>query len=65
MLYSKRHPQRDTPVIDYNAAIVLQPMLLLGTTLGVILNRIFPEWLILLLLTLTLILTTYKTLLKG
>lgn len=34
------------PLIDYDVALLLQPNILLGTSLGVIFNVMFPEWLI-------------------
>ena len=46
-----KHPiQTDSPVIDYDIAMVLQPMLLLGISIGVIFNSIFPTWILTLLL---------------
>ena len=46
-----KHPiQTDSPVIDYDIAMVLQPMLLLGISIGVIFNSIFPTWILTLIL---------------
>lgn len=43
----KRHPTIDhKPLIDYDAALLLQPNSLLGVSLGVIFNVMFPDWLI-------------------
>lgn len=43
----QRHPTIDhKPLIDYDAALLLQPNILLGVSLGVTFNVIFPEWLI-------------------
>jgi hypothetical protein len=57
----KRHPFANRPLIDYNLALMLQPLALGGTVLGVLLNFVFPNWLILLLLILVLFFTTYRT----
>jgi len=40
--------------IDYNCAALLEPMLVLGVTLGVLINRMAPQWLLTVLLALTL-----------
>lgn len=61
----KRHPSADRPLIDLNIAVVFEPMALAGTTLGVMFNSMFPEWLIVLLLIVLLVLTTLKTYRKG
>lgn len=41
-----QHPTQRKPLIDYNVALVLEPMLLLGISVGVVLNIVFPSWLI-------------------
>lgn len=41
-----RHPTREVPIIDYNLALLFQPMLMLGITVGVALSVVFPYWLI-------------------
>lgn len=46
-----RHPLVPTrPLIDYNAALMLQPMMLSGTVVGVMLNAISPAWVLVILL---------------
>ncbi|KAK9079362.1 hypothetical protein SSX86_001033 [Deinandra increscens subsp. villosa] len=40
------HPCREVPILDYDLALLFQPMLMLGITLGVALSVIFPYWLI-------------------
>lgn len=48
----QRHPTIDhKPLIDYDTALLLQPNILLGVSLGVIFNVMFPEWFITSLLT--------------
>lgn len=44
------HPTKDVPIIDYDLALLFQPMLMLGITIGVELSVIFPYWLITLLI---------------
>lgn len=40
------HPMREVPIIDYDLALLFQPVLMLGITVGVALSVIFPYWLI-------------------
>ncbi|KAL0410020.1 UNVERIFIED_CONTAM: Sulfite exporter TauE/SafE family protein 4 [Sesamum latifolium] len=40
------HPCREVPIIDYDLALLFQPMLMLGITFGVSLSVVFPYWLI-------------------
>lgn len=47
----KRHPRKDRPLISWELIMHLTAPLLLGAGVGVILNVIFPPWLILALLT--------------
>jgi len=41
-----QHPYKDVPVLDYDLALLFQPMLMLGITIGVSLSVFFPYWLI-------------------
>lgn len=45
-----RHPTLDMPVIDYDLAVLFQPMLMLGISLGVAFNVIFADWMVTVLL---------------
>lgn len=45
-----RHPTLDMPIIDYNLALLMQPMLMLGISIGVVFNVVFPDWLVTVLL---------------
>ncbi|KAM7255224.1 hypothetical protein ACFE04_020465 [Oxalis oulophora] len=40
------HPTKEVPIIDYDLALLFQPMLMLGITVGVTLSVVFPYWLI-------------------
>ena len=46
----QRHPTLDLPVIDYDLALLFQPMLILGISIGVSFNVLFADWMIILLL---------------
>lgn len=41
-----RHPTLDLPIMDYDLALLFQPMLMLGISIGVAFNVIFAEWMI-------------------
>jgi uncharacterized membrane protein YfcA len=61
VLYSKRHPYRDAPLIDYDLGLLLIPCILLGTIAGVYLNVIFPAFVIVVSLVLLLTYTSFVT----
>ncbi|KAL7461966.1 hypothetical protein ACHAXS_002373 [Conticribra weissflogii] len=52
------------PVIDYDMALFLAPMEMAGAVLGVIVQRLFPDWLFLSFAALILAFTSYKTYVK-
>ncbi len=56
-----KNPYRNATAIDYNIAIVVIPLVLFGTMIGVTLNKVFPPILILVCLTVILIVNSYKT----
>eukprot|EP00301_Raphidiophrys_heterophryoidea_P026013 c8868_g1_i1.p1 GENE.c8868_g1_i1~~c8868_g1_i1.p1 ORF type:complete len:566 (+),score=155.35 c8868_g1_i1:210-1907(+) len=57
----RRHPHADRPLIAYQVALVLGPMTLAGTIIGVLLTTIFPSWLITIALIVLLGFTTRST----
>lgn len=59
------HPDRKSKALDYNLIIVIVPNLLFGTILGVTLNRILPNVVIIFCLTIVLLYNTYKTIKMG
>ncbi|EQC34957.1 hypothetical protein SDRG_07754 [Saprolegnia diclina VS20] len=64
--YPRKHPHKaHRPVIDYALAGMMEPPTLIGTIFGVMANRTFPPWLILVLLITLLSYISYKTTLKG
>jgi len=64
-MFFLKHPLRERPLIDYQLAMILQPLSLGGTLVGVILNIMFPNWLLLLLLVLVLFLSLERSVAKG
>ncbi|KAI3865569.1 hypothetical protein MKW92_046737 [Papaver armeniacum] len=59
------HPTKDVPIIDYDLALVFQPMLMLGITLGVALSVVFPYWLITILIIILFLGTSSRSFFKG
>ncbi|KAG5095186.1 hypothetical protein JHK84_050774 [Glycine max] len=45
-----RHPTLNMPIIDYDLALLIQPMLMLGITIGVVFNVVFSYWIVTILL---------------
>ncbi|CDP02034.1 unnamed protein product [Coffea canephora] len=60
-----RHPTLDLPLIDYDLALLFQPMLMLGISIGVAFNVIFADWMVTVLLILLFIGTSSKAFFKG
>jgi uncharacterized membrane protein YfcA len=52
------------PLIDYHTMLLLQPLTMGGSVVGILLNRVFPDWLILLILIIVLGYTLYTTSIK-
>eukprot|EP01122_Echinamoeba_exundans_P005926 TRINITY_DN1610_c0_g1_i2.p1 TRINITY_DN1610_c0_g1~~TRINITY_DN1610_c0_g1_i2.p1 ORF type:complete len:411 (-),score=49.86 TRINITY_DN1610_c0_g1_i2:435-1667(-) len=61
----KKHPSAARPMIDYNIALLMQPTSMGGTILGVILNQVLPEWVLLVLLICLIATTIYRSSKKG
>jgi len=45
-----RHPTMNMPIIDYDLTLLIQPMLMLGISIGVVFNVVFPYWIVTILL---------------
>uniref|UniRef100_A0A1D1XW44 UPF0721 transmembrane protein ytnM n=1 Tax=Anthurium amnicola TaxID=1678845 RepID=A0A1D1XW44_9ARAE len=60
-----RHPTLDMPIIDYDLALLVQPMLMLGISVGVAFNVIFADWMVTVLLIILFLGTSSKAFLKG
>ncbi|XP_061337701.1 sulfite exporter TauE/SafE family protein 4-like [Gastrolobium bilobum] len=60
------HPTKeDVPILDYDLALLFQPMLMLGITVGVSLSVVFPYWLITILIIILFIGTSSRSFFKG
>ncbi|KAK2981579.1 hypothetical protein RJ640_011109 [Escallonia rubra] len=60
-----KHPTLDMPLIDYDLALLFQPMLMLGISIGVAFNVIFADWMVTVLLIILFVGTSTKALFKG
>ncbi|OVA19460.1 Transmembrane protein TauE like [Macleaya cordata] len=59
------HPTKDVPIIDYDLALIFQPMLMLGITIGVALSVVFPYWLITVLIIILFLGTSSRSFFRG
>ncbi|KAK4799726.1 hypothetical protein SAY86_025091 [Trapa natans] len=59
------HPTKEVPIIDYDLALLFQPMLMLGITVGVALSVVFPYWLISVLIIILFLGTSSRSFSKG
>mmetsp|Transcript_761 Transcript_761/g.1832 ORF Transcript_761/g.1832 Transcript_761/m.1832 type:complete len:548 (+) Transcript_761:48-1691(+) len=63
---AQRHPaQPERTKIDYDCVALFEPMLCLGVTLGVLVHQTAPQWLLLVLLVVTLSIALWRTGDKG
>ncbi|TKY74585.1 integral to membrane [Spatholobus suberectus] len=60
-----RHPTLNMPIIDYDLALLIQPMLMLGISIGVAFNVVFPDWIVTILLIVLFLGTSTKAFFKG
>ncbi|XP_050384512.1 sulfite exporter TauE/SafE family protein 3-like [Argentina anserina] len=60
-----RHPTLELPLIDYDLALLFQPMLVLGISIGVSLNVVLSDWMITILLIIILLGTSTRSFFKG
>ncbi|XP_057505175.1 sulfite exporter TauE/SafE family protein 3-like isoform X1 [Actinidia eriantha] len=60
-----RHPTLDMPIIDYDLALLVQPMLMMGISIGVAFNVIFSDWMVTVLLIILFVGTSTKAFFKG
>ncbi|KAK7261582.1 hypothetical protein RIF29_27896 [Crotalaria pallida] len=60
-----KHPTLDVPITDYNLVLLIQPFLVLGISIGVILSEIFAGWMLTVLLIILFIGTSIKAFFKG
>eukprot|EP00941_MAST-03F_sp_MAST-3F-sp1_P000373 g373.t1 len=64
--YHSNHPiLKQRPLIDYDCVLMLEPLMLAGTMVGVFLNKISPNWLIVFLLVITIGYGSLRTVRKG
>ncbi|XP_037495177.1 sulfite exporter TauE/SafE family protein 3 [Jatropha curcas] len=60
-----RHPIIDMPIIDYDLVLLIQPMLMMGISIGVAFNVIFADWMVTILLIILFIGISIKAFFKG
>ncbi|KAJ5076818.1 sulfite exporter taue/safe [Anaeramoeba ignava] len=63
--FFKKHPESNRPLIDYDIALLAQPMTLEGIAVGVLANILFPEWVNQGLLFLLLVLISFRSTKKA
>ncbi|KAK4274304.1 hypothetical protein QN277_017546 [Acacia crassicarpa] len=60
-----KHPTLDLPIIDYDLALLIQPMLMLGISIGVVFNVVFADWMVTVLLIILFLATSTKAFMRG
>ncbi|KAF5747844.1 Sulfite exporter TauE/SafE family protein isoform 1 [Tripterygium wilfordii] len=59
------HPSRNVPILDYDLALLFQPVLMLGISVGVSLSVVFPYWLITVLIIILFLGTSSRSFFKA
>lgn len=65
MNLSKRHPDADRPLVDWDLILVMEPLTMAGAISGAFASKLLPDWLLTIMLVILLAFTTYETLKKG
>ena len=52
--HQQRHPVVDRPLIDWNIVIMMEPLTILGAIVGTFVNRILPDFVLIILFALVL-----------
>ena len=60
-----RERSNNRPLVNYHLATLMEPLALSGTIIGIILNSIFPNWLILLILVIVLSVSAVRSCVKA
>ena len=63
--WHQRHPHKDATMIDYGIVIVMMPLVLVGSYIGVLVNIMLPPILLSAILTVILLLLTAQSFFKG
>lgn len=62
---SEKHPDKETPIVNYDLATVMLPLVMVGSMLGVMVNLMFPSLILQVVLTVLLIVLTRHSYLKA
>mmetsp|Transcript_13011 Transcript_13011/g.19628 ORF Transcript_13011/g.19628 Transcript_13011/m.19628 type:complete len:493 (+) Transcript_13011:103-1581(+) len=62
---SKRHPDVDRPLVDWDLIMIMEPLTAAGAVCGTFLAKTLPDWALTLSLVVVLALTSHRTLKKG
>ncbi|KAK1367744.1 Transmembrane protein TauE like protein [Heracleum sosnowskyi] len=60
-----RHPTIDMPIIDYDLILLINPVLMLGISIGVTFNVLFADWMVTVLLIVLFLVISTKAFLRG
>ncbi|CAM9922029.1 unnamed protein product [Scytosiphon promiscuus] len=62
---SKRHPNADRPLVDWDLILVMEPLTIGGALVGSFINKVLPDWILAIMLIVLLAATANRTLRKG
>ncbi|CAN0243636.1 unnamed protein product, partial [Discosporangium mesarthrocarpum] len=62
---SKRHPEADRPLVDWDVILVMEPLTIGGALVGSFINKVLPDYILAIMLIVLLVATAQRTLKKG
>ncbi|CAM9892090.1 unnamed protein product [Ascophyllum nodosum] len=62
---SKRHPNADRPLVDWDVILVMEPLTIGGALVGSFINKVLPDYILAVMLIVLLAATAHRTLSKG
>ena len=62
---SKRHPDVDRPLVDWDLIMIMEPLTAAGAVCGTFLSKTLPDWVLTISLVIVLFFTSHRTLVKG
>jgi uncharacterized membrane protein YfcA len=65
MNLSKRHPDVDRPLVDWDLMMIMEPLTVAGAICGTFLAKTLPDWILTILLVVLLAFSAHRTLEKG
>ena len=61
----QRHPNKDTPIIDYNLCAIMVPLVIFGSFFGTIISSVLPDAVLTIIIAILLVYLVYDSFSKA